>query len=507
MKIKDFKKFNPKGKTTSYGAGLPDKPGVYFFFGSPKRSEGGSANKNILYIGKATSLCDRVKSYFGKDPEGKSTSYGAGLIETRGPLIVRMVEEANSIKWQETDSVLEALILEANLIKKYQPKYNTKEKDNKSFNYVCITKEQIPKVLIIRGRNLTRPLPSLPLIKGEEKGGGQFSSIYGPFPNGSQLKEAMRIVRRIFPYIDEQSSKKNNKEFYNQLGLTPIIGETKQKHKNFSRLNFERSFLEEERSDGEGKFLQNLREYKKNIKNLKLFFEGKKKRIISNLKKEMTAFSKSKDFENAARIRDQIFALNHINDVALIKESAPYENAFGKVLGRGGREPVPDHFQKYFRMVPFRAEGYDIAHMSGQNMVGVMTVMEDGELAKSEYKKFIIRTQTGSPASPKQGGNDTGALEEVLSRRLRHIEWGLPNFIVVDGSTAQINITKQVLNRYQFKIPVVSVVKDGRHKAKAIMGDETLIKKYKKDILLLNSEAHRFAIAFHKNRRNKNFLG
>jgi len=131
-------------------------------------------------------------------------------------------------------------------------------------------------------------------------------------------------------------------------------------------------------------------------------------------------------------------------------------------------------------------------------MVGVMTVIENGELIKSEYKKFIIKTQTGS--------NDTGALEEVLSRRFRHTEWGLPNLIVMDGSIAQINIAKSVLNRYQFKIPVVSVVKDDKHKAKAIMGDESLIKKYKKEILLINSESHRFAIAFHKQKRNKNFL-
>jgi len=443
MENRQFKKYK-----------MPDNPGVYFF----------KKGKDILYIGKATSLRDRVKSYFDKN-----------LIETRGPMLLDMVTIATSIKWQMTDNVLEALILEANLIKKYQPKYNTKEKDNKSFNYVCISrcntcshpfvsvtknfplyvkerKNYLPKVLIVRGRNLEKE---------------KYDSVFGPFPNGSQLKEAMKIIRRIFPYIDEQSSKKNNKEFYKQLGLAP---------------NFEFVLLSQ---------------YKKNIKNLKLFFEGKKKNIITNLKKDMIAFSKSKDFENAARIRDQIFALNHINDVSLIKENVSIENAFQKVLGRGGREPAPDHFEKHFRS-PLRIEAYDIAHMSGKNMVGVMTVIENGELIKSEYKKFIIKTQTGS--------NDTGALEEVLSRRFRHTEWGLPNLIVMDGSIAQINIAKSVLNRYQFKIPVVSVVKDDKHKAKAIMGDESLIKKYKKEILLINSESHRFAIAFHKQKRNKNFL-
>ncbi len=131
-------------------------------------------------------------------------------------------------------------------------------------------------------------------------------------------------------------------------------------------------------------------------------------------------------------------------------------------------------------------------------MVGVMTVIENGEISKNEYKKFIIRTQSGA--------NDTGALEEILSRRLRHTEWGVPNLIVVDGSTAQINVAKRVLSRYQFKIEVVGVVKDDKHKAKAIMGNETVIKKYKKYILLANSEAHRFAIKFYREKSRKNMF-
>lgn len=427
MNLNNFKKIK-----------LPSKPGVYFFLDG----------KDILYIGKATSLRDRVKSYFGKD-----------LIATRGPLLIDMVTLSRSIKWQETDSVLEALILEANLIKKYQPKYNTKEKDNKSFNYVCITKparnashsdaggEGLPKVLVIRGRNLKKE---------------DYDAVYGPFPNGGQLKEAMKIIRRIFPYIDEQSSKKNNKEFYAQLKLTP----------------------------------DNLLQYNNNIKNLKLFFQGKKKSVAINLKKEMLYYAKKKEFEKAGEIKKRLFSLEHINDVALIKEEASQGNAFGKVLGSLWAQP--DRFQKHFPATPFRIEAYDIAHLAGSNMVGVMTVIENGELFKSEYKKFIIRTQNKS--------NDTGALEEVLSRRLRHTEWGLPDLIVMDGGIDQINVAKAVLSRYQFKIPVVSVVKDDKHKAKAIMGNEEIIKKYKKEILLINSESHRFAITFHKKRRDKNFL-
>jgi excinuclease ABC subunit C len=447
---------------------LPKTPGVYFFLGSPKRSEGGKKGNNILYIGKATSLRDRVKSYFGKDPKGKITSYGAGLIATRGPLIVQMVEETTSIKWQSTDSVLEALILEANLIKKYQPKYNTKEKDNKSFNYVGVTKparaggEEIPKVLVIRGRNLRH------LAEKNYSKNLSFSSVFGPFPNGVQLKDAMTIVRRIFPYMDNDSMKRNNREFYKQVGLIPTG------------------------------------EYKENIKNIKLLFQGKKKSIVINLKREMMAFAKKREFEKAGETKRKIFALEHINDVALIKDEniSPWHisgsNRLPLARPTGSAYAHTYDFHQTYAKAQFRIESYDIAHMGGSNMVGVMTVIENEILAKSEYKKFIVRTQDKS--------NDTGALEEVLSRRLRHIEWGLPNLIVVDGSTAQINVAKSVLSRYQFKIPVVSVVKDEHHKAKAIMGDESLIKQYKKQILLINSEAHRFAIAFHKKRRNKNFL-
>lgn len=404
---------------------IPNKPGVYFFKIGP----------TILYIGKATSLRDRTKSYFSKD-----------LIITRGPAILDMVTKTAEIEWQEADSVLEALILEANLIKKYKPKYNTKEKDNKSFNYVCITKDKLPKVLVIRGRGLNKK---------------EYIKVYGPFPNGQQLKEAMKIIRRIFPYFDDDSNKKNNREFYRQLGLVP------------------------------------LEEYKENIKNLKLFFEGKKKSVIFNLKKEMLSFASKKEFEKAGEIKRRIFALNHINDVALIKEdifaSQEYANSSRFTL-KGSDTTQNSHIPVSL----FRIEAYDVAHMGGKNMVGVMTVIEDGEVAKREYKKFIIRTQ--------KDANDTGALEEVLSRRLRHSEWGLPNLIVVDGSMAQINVAKRVLSRYQFDIKVVGVVKDERHKPKAIIGDEDMIKVYKKQILLSNNEAHRFSIAFHKQKRNKSFL-
>ncbi len=421
---------------------MPDTPGVYFF----------KKGKDILYIGKATSLRDRTRSYFAKD-----------LIATRGPLLVDMVFTANTLDWQETDSVLEALLLEAELIKKHQPKYNTKEKDNKSFNCVIITREEFPKVLVLRKRQLVQGSASLK----------KYQAVYGPFTNGMQLREAMKIIRRIFPFIDAQSAKKDNAKFYQQLGLSPkITPPLTPPHSNREGKSSFVSILEKVGDEAR-------RDYKKTISNLKLFFEGKKKKIILNLKKEMMALAKTHEFERADEIKKRIFALEHINDVALIREDSSPRSDLGENKA-------------------FRIEAYDIAHMSGQNMVGVMTVVENGEANKSEYKKFIIRTQTGA--------NDTGALEEVLSRRFRHAEWGMPDLVVVDGSTAQLNVAKRVLNRYQFKIPIIAVVKDDKHKAKALMGDEVLIKNHKKSILLANAESHRFAISFYRQKSRTNML-
>lgn len=418
MKISEFKKFN-----------LPDKPGVYFFL----------KGKSILYIGKATSLRSRTKSYFGND-----------LIVTRGPLILDMVTKADSIKWQETDSVLEALVLEASLIKKHQPYYNTKEKDDKSFNYVCINKDF--KVLVVRGKNLKKE---------------NYKKFYGPFPSGDQLRIALRILRKIFPFNDEYSSKKYAKDFYKQLSLVPD------------------------------------EKYKENIKNLCAFFEGKKQNVVKSLQKRMKALAKGQKFEDANEIKKQIFALTHINDVALIKEdifTAQNHANFPRLsLPRPkGEARAHTYSENSQDSATLRIEAYDIAHMSGANMVGVMTVVDGGEPNKSEYKKFNIKSV--------KGANDPASLREVLSRRFAHKEWQYPDVIVVDGNDVQINVVKKVLAEYNLEIPVLSVVKDIRHKAKGILGDAKLAKAYKKAILLANSEAHRFAITFYRQKSRKNML-
>lgn len=400
---------------------FPDAPGVYFF----KDAKG-----RILYIGKATSLRSRVRSYFSAD-----------IINTRGPLIAGMLEDAKKVDFIQTDSVLEALLLEAELIKKHKPKHNTDLKDDKSFNFVVITKEDFPRVLLIRERNL---------LGGETP---KYKNVFGPFPNGGMLREAMKLVRKIFPFRDKCAvarlnlATKEGKPCFNaQIGLCPGVCSgaiTKQ-------------------------------EYAKTIRNITLFFKGRKKDLVKKLECEMKDLAQKEQFEKAGEIKKTLFALSHVNDVSLLKRDSYL-----------GVKPPSN----------FRIECYDVAHISGTYTVGVMTVVEDSEAKKSEYRKFKIKEV--------KGVNDTAHLREVLERRFGHSEWRFPNLIAVDGGVAQKNAAENVLEKYGIKIPVLGVVKDERHRPKEIIGDQTLARKYEKEILLGNSEAHRFAITYHKKLRGK----
>ncbi len=393
---------------------LPKASGVYFFRKSRR--------KTPLYIGKATSLKDRVRSYFGND-----------LAHTRGAHMVHMINEADSITFEATDSVLEALLLEASLIKKYKPPYNTKEKSDKSFNYVVVTKEEFSRIEVVRGKELY------------DEGTENYKKIYGPFPKGNELKDALKIIRKIFPWRDSKCEQGSGKPCFNrQIGLCPGVctGEISKK------------------------------EYLQVIKHITYLFAGKKKTILLDLEIRMKRAVAHEEFEEAAIFRNQIFSLNHIQDVALIKK---YTNTMGGV----------------------RLEAYDVAHMSGQSSVGVMVVMEAGVFAKNSYRKFKLRET--------RGNDDVNNLKEILMRRFKHSEWQLPQLVVVDGGRAQVNIAQSVLASFNLKIPVIGVVKDSSHNASRFIGGGKYMKDAKDQIIMVNAEAHRFAINYHKNLRAKAF--
>jgi excinuclease ABC subunit C len=402
---------------------LPEYPGVYFFVG---------ASDEILYIGKATSLRDRVKSYFVQD-----------ILETRGPKIEMMMPKIVRIGFCTTDSVLEALLLESALIKKVQPPHNTSAKDDKSYNQVVITKEAYPRVLIVRSRDIAQGKFVDPI---------KYS--FGPFPDGGGLREAMKIIRRLFPFRDkctsyeelsEAQKKKARPCFSAQIGLCPgvCVGSITQT------------------------------EYQETLKHLRLFFLGKKDTILKNLEKKMQVAATEQRFEDAHEIKKVLFGLQHIQDMALVKND----------LGAGERH---------------RIEAFDVAHILGESAVGVMTVVQNSRVQTSEYRQFKLRA--------KHNGNDLTALEEIIRRRFAHPEWPFPELVVVDGGEVHMDVARNILEELQLGIPVLSVVKDERHRPRAVLGVEALGERFKKEILLANSEAHRFAITFHRKKRRKAFL-
>ena len=178
-------------------------------------------------------------------------------------------------------------------------------------------------------------------------------------------------------------------------------------------------------------------------------------------------------FEEAARIKSMIFSLSHIQDVALLKA---------------------DFEQKLAGNESFRIEAYDVAHISGTNTVGVMVVVENNQPQKNQYRKFKIRTSRN---------DDNASLYEILSRRFAHSEWPAPKLVVVDGGTAQVNTAEKAFREWGIAVPVLGVVKDEHHRPRNILGKKEIIEAHGNAVLLANSEAHRFAIAYHRDTRGK----
>jgi excinuclease ABC subunit C len=403
---------------------LPDCPGVYLF------THGKGRAKKVVYVGKATSLRDRTRSYFDDD-----------LIATRGPRIVDMVTLADGLRVETTPTVLEALVREAALIREYRPKANVEGKDDKTFLYACITDEEIPRVLAIRGKDIEfkkkRTLEGVPL-----------RAIHGPFPSGYQLREALRLIRRIFPFYDTPRPvgegtrfTKGKVEFNRQIGQYP---------KDMSRTGYLRS-----------------------IRNVSLYLSGRVKTLRTTLTRDMKAAVKSERFEDAAVLRNQLFALDHVQDVSLIREDRDREQD----------EP--------------RIEAYDTAHLSGTNAIGVMVVIDEGRPDKKSYRTFRIQGVSG-----KSLNDDIASLRELLSRRFGHPEWPYPKAIVVDGGKTHKKAAEETLKELGIQIPVVAVVKDERHRPREVIGS---LRAGIPDasVVLANSEAHRFSITLHRKARSR----
>ena len=401
---------------------LPDVPGVYLFISGKGRA------RTVLYVGKATSLRDRVRSYFDDD-----------LIATRGPRIVDMVTNADGLMHEPVPTVLEALVREAALIKKYQPKANVEGKDDKSFLYAVITDEAIPRVLAVRGKDID--------FKKKVTGSIKLKAIHGPFPSGYQLRQGLRLIRKIFPF------------YALERPLHALTKHTK------AKMEFNRQIEQYPKE-------MNRKEYLKSIRNVSLFLSGNVGKLRTTLTKEMKEAAKKERFEEAELLKRQLFSLDHIQDVSLIRE------------------------EREESQTP-RIEAYDTAHIGGTNAIGVMVVGENGEAVKKEYRTFRIRGVGG-----KKLNDDIASLKEILQRRFQHPEWEYPKVIVVDGGKAHKKAAETVLSELGLGISVVAVVKDERHRPREVFGSKKA-GITDADAVFVNSEAHRFAVGKHRRARQK----
>ena len=426
---------------------VPDMPGVYLF----------KKGRSVLYVGKATSLRDRVRSYFDDD-----------LIATRGPRVVDMVTRATRVVFETTPTVLEALVREAALIRTYQPKANVEGKDDKSFLYAVITDEEIPRVLAVRGKDI-----DFKNKKMRPPFTGNLRSFYGPFPSGTQLREGLRLIRRIFPFFDT---------------LKPVGTKSKQQaakiefNRQIGQYPHDRRFTS---ASSVGQRAAHIKMYRMSIRKVEMLLAGRGKALRRSLERAMHRAAKKELFEEAAEIRRELFALNHLQDVSLIKEDQ--ENNFSNGV---------------------RIEAYDTAHLSGTHAVGVMVVREGGVPVKKEYRTFRIRGKTnvvsksGLDKNVKRANDDSASLREILSRRFEHTEWSFPRVVVVDGGATHKKVAETALALMGIRIPVVAVVKDERHRPREVIG-AIRAGISEADAVRANSEAHRFSLQRHRAARRR----
>lgn len=536
---------------------LPQKPGVYQF----KNAQG-----EVIYVGKAINLKNRVSQYFHHNGDGR-------------PQIPFLVKEAYGLDVIVTDNELESLFLENTLIKKYQPRYNVMLRDDKNYAFIKIDYDfEIPQIYISRS------------VDSEN------SDFFGPFSSAQKIRETLQVVRRVFPYC---ANKKVGSRpcFYYYLHRCPgvCIGKI------------------------------SLHEYGKTIDSIKLFLSGRISDVKKHIKADMEKASRQKKFERAARLRDQYLAMQIIEErqKAIFAQKVSWDfiscfktagracvNIFiirsGKLIDRKnfimvnagelneasvisslmqkyysetsdlpaeiysqeipedaetlaellaqknkkrkisitspmrgkklemirlGYENAKQYFEEWARQQaselsrtvlaldelqqilklnerPSRIECFDISNIQGTNSVASMVVFEEGKPKKSEYRKFKMKLD-GSP-------NDFAMMREALLRRfspehaaksdVEKTSWSLPDLLVIDGGKGQLNAATDVLHERGLLIPVIGLAK--RDEEIFIPGKSEAIKLPKSDYSLqllqrLRDEAHRFAITFHKKLRSK----
>lgn len=428
--------------------GLPKEPGVYFHK---------DKDNQIIYVGKAAKLHMRVRQYFQKS-------------RTRDPKTEALVAEIVDTDWMVVESELEALFLEAEMIRRYMPRYNILLRDDKSMTYIRIDiQSDYPTVTMTR-----RPLDDN-------------AQYFGPYLSKQSVSKALKYLRKVFPYAVTKPTAKRASLYYH-LGLDPGLEEGK----------------------------TNIEDYRRTLKQLILVIQGKRTKIIKDLEREMRGYANKSQFEEAARIRNKLFALKRLGQQVIFSDKEfldiSKDHALTELVELLGLEQYPR-----------RIEGYDISHMQGTDVVASMVVFTNGVSDKGEYRKFKTKIDHN---------NDFYNMHETLLRRLsdKNVKaWGVPSLLLIDGGKGQLDAALRARDERHMQIPCIGLAKReeqvviAKHRS-GVYVNATVLQKLggfvteSKDYYLLNiphntnivkllqrvrDESHRFAVSYHSVLKSK----
>jgi excinuclease ABC subunit C len=423
---------------------LPKQPGVYFH----KDSAG-----DIIYIGKAAVLRNRVRQYFQ-------------VSRSRDPKTEALVAEIADIDWMVVDSEIEALFLEAEMIRRYLPRYNILLRDDKALSYIRIDYDSnYPTVSTTR-----RPLDD----------GARY---YGPYFSTQAVRQALKLLRRVFPFATKRAVGQKRANLQYHLGLDPGLEEGKTE----------------------------LEDYRANLRKLIAIIQGKRTAIITELEADMKRAAKAHNYEQAAKLRNQLFSLQNLNKQVIFSDKEFLDISKDHALTELVNLLSIDKF-------PRRIEGYDISHMQGTDVVASMVVFTNGVSDKAAYRKFKTKINQN---------NDFYNMHETIKRRLSDKNkkaWGLPSLVLIDGGKGQLDAAIQARDEQgSSTIPFIGLAKREEqiviHTTKSNVSlDEKVLhtlggfKSESNDYVLINiphntnlikllqrvrDESHRFAVSYH----------
>ncbi len=423
---------------------LPHSPGVYFHK---------SISGEIIYVGKAAVLKNRVRQYFQKS-------------RSRDPKTVALVEEIHDTDWMVVDSEIDALFLEAEMIRRYMPKYNILLRDDKSMIYIRIDYDSdYPTVSTTR-----RPL--------DDK-----AKYFGPYLSALNIRLALKGLRKAFPYATRQIAGQKRATLHYHIGLDPGLEEGK----------------------------TSLKDYRANLRKLMAVISGKRKQIEAEITKEMNKAAKSQNFEEAAKLRNQLYSLQSLSKQVIFSDKEfldiSKDHALNELVDLLGLEKFPR-----------RIEGYDISHMQGTDVVASMVVFTNGISEKGAYRKFKTKINHN---------NDFYNMNETIARRLKPANikaWTKPDLILIDGGKGQLEAAIKARDESpQSNIPFIGLAKREeqivihKHKSHVNLNLSVLHRlggfiEETEDFILVNiphstnlikllqrirDESHRFAVTYH----------